>query len=224
MKTNFKNLLKTSAIAVALALSFTSCNKSEDDENMETTASITVVNSVEGAPAQDFYLNDEKSGNSISYGSSSTINATTGSKTAVFKNSGSTTANATANVTLSANANQSIFLIKEANGNYGTSTYANDNATVSGKAKVRFINTGSLLSGTVNVATSAGTSLVSALAFKTASTYQTIDANTALNVTVIGSLETTTIAGSEFQAGKNYTVWFDSATSTKVKYHVIAQN
>ena len=224
METNFKNVLKTSALAIALALSFTSCSKNDDDEKMEITASLMVVNSVEGSAAQDFYLNDSKSNNALSYGSSASVNTTAGTQTAVFKNTGSTMANATANISVNANANQTIFFVKQADGSFGISTYADDNTTASGKARVRFINISPVLSGAVNITTSTGTSILSSLTFKAASAYQTIDANTALNVNMVGSLETTTIAGSEFKAGKVYTVWFDSATSTKAKYHVIVQN
>ena len=145
-------------------------------------------------------------------------------KTAVFKNASSATANATTTVDITASGSQTLFLVKQADGSYGISAYANDNTSTSGKARVRFINVSSLLSSSINVTTSTGTSILSALSFKAASAYQTIDANTSLNVNATGSLETTTISGSEFQAGKVYTVWFDSATSTKVKYHVIAQN
>jgi uncharacterized protein with beta-barrel porin domain len=115
-------------------------------------------------------------------------------------------------------------LYKQANGSYAAGTYVNESAAVSGKAKVRFINVAPLLSNVINVATSTGTSLISALSFKAASAYQTIDANTALNVNMTGSAEVTTIAASELQAGKIYTVWFDSTTATKVKYHIVVEN
>ncbi len=223
MKTNIKNILKKGAMAMALALCVVSC-KDDTDENVDTTVSLTLVNTVEGSSNQDFYLNDSKSNSNLSYGSSASISTTTGTKTAVFKNTGSTTANATTTVNITANSNQSLFFVKQADGSYSINAYANENASTSGKAKVRFINVSSTLLAAVNVTTSTGTSLVSALAFKAASAYQTIDANTSLNVNTTGSLETTTISGTEFQAGKVYTVWFDSATTTKVKYHIIVQN
>lgn len=139
----------------------------------------------------------------------------------MFKNTGSNTTTASANVNLAANSSTTLFLVKQANGNYAISTYANDNTAVSGKARVRFINVAPLLTSTINVATTTGTALFNALAFTAASTYQTIDANTSFNVNMTGSLELTTVNGAEFQAGKVYTVWFDSSTATKVKYHIV---
>jgi len=224
MKTKTNNFIKGIALAGALVLSISSCKK--DDDNFSSTVSLTLVNTVDGSAAQDVYLNDSKASTSaVAYGSTATnLNTTTGSKTVAFKNTGTSNTTATANVNVSANTSTSLYLVKQANGNYAINTYANDNTAVSGKAKVRFINVAPLLSSTVNVTTSTGVALISALTFTTASAYQTVDANTTLNVNMTGSLEVTTIAGSELQAGKIYTIWFDSATTTKVKYHVVVQN
>ncbi|WP_113639197.1 DUF4397 domain-containing protein [Nubsella zeaxanthinifaciens] len=224
MKINTNFLTTRLAVAAAVVLSITSCKKDDDNEMMMNTQ-VSFVNTVEGSAAQDVYINDLKVNTSaVAYGSALTdISTTSGSKTIAFKNSGSATVTASANVDASANSSQTAFLVKQANGSLAVSTYANDNTTASGKAKVRFINVAPMLSSTINVATSTGTNLISALAFRTASAYQTIDANTNLNVTMSGSLEVTTIAGSELQAGKIYTIWFDSSTTTKAKYHIVVQ-
>ena len=225
MKTKTNNFIKGIALASALVLSISSCKK-DDDNPSSSNVSLTLVNTIDGSAAQDVYLNDSKASTSaVAYGSSATnLSTTTGSKTVAFKNTGTSTITATANVNVSANSSTSLYLVKQANGNYAINTYANDNTAVSGKAKVRFINVAPLLTSTVNVTTSTGVALISALTFTTASAYQTVDANTALNVNMTGSLEVTTIAGTELQAGKIYTVWFDSSTTTKVKYHVVVQN
>lgn len=223
MKTNFKNVLKTSAMILAITFSAVSCKNDKDDDPQTATASLTIVNSVEGSAAQDFYINDSKVSSNLAYGSSATLTVPAGTSKGTFTNTSSTAANVNSTFTLSANSNQTLFLIKNMDGSYGVNAYSNDNTSTSGKARVRFINVSPVLSAAINVTTSTGTSLASTLAYKGASAYQTIDANTALNVNTVGSLETTTVSGSEFQAGKVYTVWFDSATTTKAKYHVIVQ-
>ncbi|MDQ7948998.1 MAG: DUF4397 domain-containing protein, partial [Pedobacter sp.] len=198
----------------------------KDRDDIGTSGSITFANTVEGSAAQDTYVDDSKTNSSgLAYGSASgNVSVATGNRTIAFKNTGTATATAAGTVNVGENTSTTVFLVKNTDGSLAISSYANDNASVSGKAKVRFINVAPLLSSTVNVLTSTGASLVSALSFKVSSAYQTIDANTALNVNVSGSLETTAIAGSEFQAGKVYTVWFDNSTTTKVKYHVIVHN
>lgn len=225
MKTKTNKFIAGVAMAAALVLSISSCKKDNDDENA-LTASLSFVNTVDGSAAQDVYIDNGKvTTSAVAYGSaSSNFSTNTGSKTIAFKNTGTATTTASTTINADVNTSHSIFLVKQADGSYALNTYANDNTSVSGKAKVRFINVAPLLSSAIKVTTSVGTSLIDALAFKAASAYQTIDANTALNINMAGSLETTTIAGSELQAGKIYTIWFDSSTTTKVKYHIIVQN
>lgn len=212
------------ALAATVAISISSCKK--DDDNNQLTATLSFVNTVEGSSAQDIYINDSKiSTSAVAYGSASSNNSTTaGSKNVSFRNTGSATATASATVNAEVNTPKTLFLVKQTNGTFAINTYNNDNTSTSGKAKVRFINVAPLLSNTINVTTSTGASVVSALAFNAASAYQTVDAATAFNVTMTGSLEVTTVSGAEFQAGRIYTVWFDSSTATKAKYHVVLEN
>lgn len=213
------------AFLAALTFSISSCKKDDDDVN-SPTGKVVFVNTVEGSAAQDTYIgNNRTSAAAVAYGNTSgSVSAPAGESMVSFKNTGSATASASGDINLDANTTLTVFLVKELNGTMGIKTYANENAAVSGKARVRFINVAPLLTGAVNVAYSTGTSLISALGYKAASAYQTIDANTSLNVNMSGSLEVTNISGAELQAGKNYTIWFDSSTSTKVKYHVIVEN
>lgn len=224
MKLKTNSLITRLAVAAAVVLSISSCKK-DSNNDLSANARISFVNTVDGSAAQDAYINDVKvNASAIAYSNTATdISTAAGSKTIAFKNSGSATVTASANVNASENSSQTAFLVKQADGTMAINTYANDDNTVSGKAKVRFINVAPMLSSTINVTTSTGTSILSALAFKAASAYQTIDANTSLNINISGSLETTTIAGSELQAGKIYTIWFDSSTTTKARYHIIVQ-
>jgi len=224
MKIKNNHFITRLAVAAAVIFSISSCKK-DNDENSMLGARLSFVNTVEGSTAQDVYINDAKVNTSaVAYANTVTdVNTSTGSKTLSFKNTGTATVTASADVSAEMNSSQTAFLVKQANGTMAVKTYANDETTVSGKAKVRFINVAPLLSGAINVTTSTGTSLITNLLFTTASAYQTIDANTNLNVTMTGSLDITTIAGSELQAGKNYIIWFDSSTTTKAKYHIVVQ-
>lgn len=225
MKIKTNHLITRMAVAAAVIFSISSCKKDDDNDNM-LNAKLSFVNTVEGSAAQDIFINDSKvSASAVGYGSSSNdISTSAGNKTISFKNAGSATVTASAEVNTSVNSSHTAFLVKQANGSMGISLYANESNAVSGKAKVRFINVAPMLTSTINVTTSAGANLISALAFKASSAYQAIDANTNLNVMMSGSLEVTTITGSELQAGKIYTIWFDSSTATKVKYHIVVHN
>lgn len=225
MKIQTNHLITRVAVAAAVIFSVSSCSKDDDNDSM-MNAKLSFVNTVEGSAAQDIFINDSKvSTSAVAYGSSSNeISTTAGNKTISFKNANSATVTASAEVNTNVNSSHTAFLVKQANGTMGISLYANDNTAASGKAKVRFINVAPMLTSTINVTTSTGTNLISALAFKAASAYQTIDANTNLNVMMTGSLEVTTITGSELQAGKIYTIWFDSSTTTKAKYHIVVHN
>ena len=225
MKTKINKIITGIALTMTVITTLSSCKKDED-ENKNLKASINVVNSVEGSTAQDAYVDDSKATTSpVAYGSASgSLNIATGNRTIVFKNAGTSTLTASAGFNAELNSSTTVFLVKKADGSYGINTYANDNTTVSGKARVRFVNVAPLLSAAINVTTSAGTAVVNGLTYTAASAYQTVDANTAFNITMAGSLEVTTISSTELQAGKNYIVWFDSSSSTKAKYHVVLQN
>lgn len=225
MKTKMNKCFAVAGLAAMVMFSLSSCKKDKNDNPEGSNVSLSFVNTVEGSSAQDVYVNDSKASSSaVAYGSAATeISTSSGSKMIAFKNSGSATVTASTTINVNANSSQTVFLVKQSNGSMALSTHVNDNTTTSGKVRVRFINVAPLLTAAVNVATSTGTSLISALQFQAASAYQTIDANTSLNINMTGSAEVTTIAGSELQAGKTYTIWLDAVSSTKVKYHIILQ-
>lgn len=225
MKITTNHFITRLAVAALVIFSVSSCKKDDDNDSL-LNAKLSFVNSVEGSAAQDIFINDSKvSASAVAYGNSSNdISTSAGNKTISFKNASSATVTASAEVNTNANSSHTAFLVKQANGSMGISLYANENSAVSGKAKVRFVNVAPMLTNTINVTTSAGANIISALAFRAASAYQTIDANTNLNVMMSGSLEVTTISGAELQAGKIYTIWFDSSTTTKAKYHILVHN
>jgi len=227
MKTIFN---KTSAIIFTMICMIglmSSCKKNNDDVIVEGTANLRVVNSVQGSSAQDFYQRDTKlTTSAVAYGESSGyLTAQSGASTVSFRNSGSTSANASANVGIKANASYTVFYYTNATGAAQLNGYEDDNsAPASGKSKVRFVNVGSALANSISVVATGGASLTTGLTFGYSSSYSTIDANTALNVNILGSANTTVIPGTTFQSGKIYTIWFDAANTTTANYHVIVQN
>ncbi|MBB2144987.1 DUF4397 domain-containing protein [Pedobacter sp. LMG 31464] len=228
MKTIFS---KKSAVVLTMicmiAIVISSCKKNNNDVIVEGNANLRVVNSVQGSNPQDFYQRDTKlTTSAVAYGESSNfLTAQAGASTISFRNSGSTTANVTANVGIKTNASYTVFYYSNAAGGAQINGYEEDNtAPASGKSKVRFINVGSALTNSINVVAAGGASLTTGLTFGYGSVYTTIDANTALNVTVLGSATSTAISGATFASGKIYTIWFDAASTTTANYHVIVQN
>lgn len=228
MKTIFN---KKSAVILTvicmIAIVISSCKKNNNDIIVEGNANLRVVNSVQGSNAQDFYQRDTKlTTTAVAYGeSSSFLTAQAGASTISFRNTGSTTANATANVGIKTNASYTVFYYTNAAGTAQINGYEEDNtAPASGKSKVRFVNVGSALNNALNVSVTGGASLTTGLTFGYASAYSTIDANTALSASLVGSATSTVIPSATFASGKIYTIWFDAASTTTANYHVIVQN
>ncbi|MFD0941430.1 DUF4397 domain-containing protein [Pedobacter boryungensis] len=227
MKTIFN---KTSAIiltVICMIALMSSCKKNNDDVIVEGTANLRVVNSVQGSSSQDFYQRDTKlTTSAVAYGESSGyLTAQSGASSVSFRNSGSTTANVSASVGIKANASYTVFYYTNASGTAQLNGFEDDNtAPASGKSKVRFVNVGSALANSINVVAAGGASLTAGLTFGYSSPYSTIDANTALNVNILSSANTTVIPGTTFQSGKIYTIWFDATNTTTASYHVIVQN
>lgn len=217
------------SLLTILMLTFTSCKKdnSVSEPVVYGDASLKVVNTVQGSLAQDFFQNDTKiSTTPVAYGEATgylTIKA--GNSTISYKNTGSTTVNATAGLGLNTNDSFTVFYVSNANGSGGIIGFLDDTvAPVTGKAKVRFVNIGAALTNTINVNITGGAALATGLQYTRSSVYSTIDVNTGLTATVLGSTTPISIPGVTFQTGKIYTVWFDAASSTSLNYHVIQQN
>ncbi|MEE1944993.1 DUF4397 domain-containing protein [Pedobacter sp. KR3-3] len=97
-------------------------------------------------------------------------------------------------------------------------------ATDAGKAKVRIINLGPSFSNALNVNLAGGVLLVNSLPFKGASGYFSIEPDVDLNISVLGSSANKTIAGSEFEAGKIYTIWINGASNATLKINKVIYN
>jgi len=229
MKTFYK---KTPTILTMICLGLiliSSCKKDEPEDIVYGNAKIRVVNTVPNSAAQDFYQGEAKiSTSSVTYGNSSDyLTVKAGKSTVSFRNSGTTTVSAVGTIGANTDGVYTLFYYTNGNGGGEVDGFADDNtAPATGKARVRFISLGLAFNNTLSVSYTglAGTSIVSGLAYGNVSAYNSIDPNVDLSVVVLGSASTTVIPGNNFVAGKNYTVWFDAASSTSANYHVILQN
>jgi hypothetical protein len=229
MKTFYKKQSVVLAMFCLVATLVSSCKKDDPEVVVYGDAKLRVVNTVPGSAAQDFYQNDTKvSTTPIAYGSSSSyLTVKGGNSTVHFKNTGTATINASSGVGLNTNEVFTVFYYTDASGSGKITGFPDDNTTpAASKARVRFVNFGLGFNNTVNIsyAGTAGASITTGLAYGYVSNYNSVDANTNLAVFVQGATVPTVIPGSNFEAGKIYTVWFDAASATTANYHVVQQN
>lgn len=222
----FKYLFLLIIITIA-ALS--SCKKDDDNKNNGNgSASIMVVNSAEGSTSQDLMLdNTTVSGSTVAYAQSSNyLTVNSGDHQAKFVNSGSTTANAAFNVSLQPGQHYSLYYTGDASSSSSGYLVTQDDlsAPASGKAKVRFVHLSSAAAATVDLGLATGNKILSGLAYRAASAYYTVDANTTFLLYASGSVTASLSLPTTVQAGKIYTIYLSGATSATVTYHVIAQN
>ncbi len=228
MKTYFKfqnnktlSILLTAL--VLLSIGFIGCNKSGDSEDLNAFAYVRAANSAQASAPQDFYIDESKVNTSPLAYTQVTSYATlyAGTHNAFFKTSG------TGNV----NVSGPIYFSPES---YATLYYADDNTAVataddrtppqSGKARVRFLNLSTALNGSVDFGVSSGTKIVSNLAYKTASTYNEVDAATSFKIYAAGSSTAALDIPTTIQAGKIYTIVVSGTTLATLNYTVYAEN
>lgn len=219
----FKNFLGATVAATVLLVG--ACKKTETEVN--GSATLRIVNAYDGSSPQDFYQDDNKLASGVVYGSASSKTiAQTGSRTLKFTNAGSAQANASITVALNMNSSSTVFYNKKADGTGEVLGYEESNSPMAnGKFAVRFINLGSSLTSTIDVEGGAvGNTLASALALKSVTNYTVLDVGSSVTFRLTGSLTSVVIPSSEFESGKTYTVWFDAASTTTARYHVLTQN
>jgi hypothetical protein len=217
---NFKSLSLSFIAIMLLAVTFTSCSKSNDNANL--SAYVKVTNSSEASLPQDFFIDNTKvSSSAVAYTQSTDyLTTNTGDKQGQFKNTGSATANATINLDLAAGKYYSVFYV---DGNSST-TYENDRTDPqTGKARVRFINLSSAISANVDFGVKAGAKLVTALAYKAASAYNDVDAATTFSLYASGSSSTILNIPATISAGHIYTIYISGATNATLSAHIITE-
>lgn len=213
-------------IIITLA-ALSSCKKDNDDQ-INGQASIMVTNAAEGSAAQDLMLdNATVSGSTVAYAHSSNyLNVKSGNHQAKFVNSGSATANATFNLSLQSGQHYSIYYTGDASTSSSSYFVTQDDlsAPASGKAKVRFVHLSSAAASTIDLGIATGNKIITGLAYRTASAYYNVDANTTFLLYAAGSVTASLNMATTMQSGKIYTIYVSGNTTATLTYHVVAEN
>lgn len=229
---NKKIALKLIALSTIAVLT-SSCKKNleEDIQPIEYgNAKMSVTNTVSGSNAQDFYQNDTKlTTNAIAYAQTSPyLTLKAGNSVISFRNAGSTAVSASIQAGLNTDLSYTAFYYVDLSGTARITGFSDDQtAPAAGKIKVRFVNLAPALNNTLNVSLTDNTALANGVSFGNISPqngYLTLDATAALQVSVVNSGISVPIPATNFTSGKIYTIWFDAATTTTAKFHVLQQN
>lgn len=211
----------------ATVLCLFSCKKDDVPSGNEVKgeAKVRLINAANTTGRVDFYIDDSKvedvalaSGEASGY-----IKVQSGTKNTSVTVDGVTDASKSFNFvpTLS----YTTFYVEDKTGKGEMLIFEDDlGATEPGKARVRFINLSPYFTNALNVNLAGGVLLVNSLAFKQASGYFSIDPGMNLNVSVMGSGANKTIAGTEFEAGKIYTIWLSGTSNATLKINKVTYN
>lgn len=198
-------------ICLLTAALFSSCLKHSDSNDVPTPAGlVTVINTSPDAPAQDFYLNNNKVNlNPIAYGHGLDYSgAYTGKRTVNFYNAGTTTLTKSDTLTVVANRYYSVYL---------ANVLAHPDIVVlrdtisqpaAGKATIRLVNL-SPDAGAVDLVVN-NTVLAANKAYKDASGFVTIGGIGTYTLEVRQAGTTTvlaSIANATIYANSVYTIW-----------------
>jgi hypothetical protein len=208
-------------VAFAVVAGFSSC---KSDAQITGDAYVRIINSSESAPPQDFYLDSTKINSAaVAYGQNTNyVTTTSGDRKARFKTAGTTTVNSSSNVGIHAGNYYTVYYTGGTSSNANYITEDNMIAPAAGKAKVRFVHLSSAAASSIDLTIQGGQKIVSNLAYKTASTYQEVDAATSFQLFAAGSTATAlNITNLGLQAGKIYTIYFSGSTTATITYHVI---
>ncbi|MEO8884903.1 MAG: DUF4397 domain-containing protein [Mucilaginibacter sp.] len=219
---NTKPLLVILSVSALFAVCLSSCKK-DNNSAVGVTAYVMAVNSAQASSPQDFYVDNNKLNESaIAYTQNTEYLAVNGgSHNVQFKTSGTTTVNGTSSASFMPGTYNSIYFTDD-----GSATTTQDDRTQpqSGKARVRFINVSSAVTGNVDFGLSTGNKIVTGLANKAASTYYEVDAATSFSLYASGSATAMLSIPTTIQAGHIYTIYISGATTATLTYHIIAQS
>jgi len=221
------NIFGSILLGAFLIAAFPSCTKdSSSGVSLTGTVSLMVVNGTEGSAPQDFYSDDSKvNASAVAYSqNSSYITTNAGNHQGQFRTSGTTTVNASANMVFETGKFYTVYLAGD--GSSSSAVTTNDDMTPppSGQARVRFVHVSSAAAASIDLIATNGTKIVSGLAYKTASTYNNVDANSSFTLYAAGSVTALLTTPAFAQAGKIYTVYISGSTTATVSAHVIADN
>lgn len=210
--------------AVMASMCLVSCKKEVPTTVtiMGKEAKVKIVNATKNTG--DFFLDKNKiNDQSLAFGQSNDVKVASGSTSISFYANGVQDVSTTINFVSS--FSYTAFYVEDKAGK-GEILALEDNlgATEAGKARVRFINLSPNFTNPINVNLPGSTLLVNALGFKETSLDFSIEPNVNLGVSVLGAGGVKVIDGSEFEAGKIYTVWISGTTNANLTINKITYN
>lgn len=212
---------------MVLVMCLISCKKDipTDITIMGAEAKVKIINASLGSKNLDFYLNDSKITNkALASGESSDyIVVQSGAKHASFINNG--IEDATAELTFVPSFSYTSFYVEDKTGKGEILALQDDlGATEAGMARIRFVNLSPNFTNSINIITTGNTLLVNSLAFKEKSMYFAIDPNIDLGFSVLGAGGLKIMRGTEFEAGKVYTIWVGGNSNANLSINKITYN
>lgn len=215
-------------LAAVLFSIFSSCEKDEveRDGTIVGEAKIRLINASQRSSAVDFYLNDAKINSAaLAYGEGSEyIKIASGTKTTKV-NSGTSILETGVGFNFVPTFSYTSFFVEDKDGAGEILTFEDNlGAVESGKSRIRFINLSPNFSNSIHVSLTGGELLVNALPFKASSGYFMVQSGTNIGVSVVGAGILKIASGSEFETGKNYTVWVSGTSNSNLSINKITYN
>lgn len=199
-----------------------SCKRHDDDLKVaKGEAKIKLINAAPNKSAVDFYIDGLKvNPTALAFGESSNyIKIESGTKiTKVNKDIYS-------EFNYVPTLSYTSFFIEDKAGKGAILTFEDNlGAVETDKIRIKFINLSPNFTNAININLPGGVLLVNSLAFKSASGYFTIDPNTTISVSVLGTGTVKTALGSEFVEGKIYTIWLSGSSNATISINKITYN
>lgn len=210
-------------MVIVVLLLFSSCKKDDPKrgEVIVGEAKIKLINASQNSSSIDFYLNDTKINSSaLAYGEGSEyIKIESGTKTAKVNQEVSTDFN------FMPTFSYTSFFVEDKAGKGELLTFEDNLGAVErDKSRIRFINLSPSFTRAVNISLMDGELLINALPFKESSSYFMVHAGTDIMVSIVGTEILTIAEGSEFEGGKNYTIWLSGTSNATLSINKITYN
>jgi hypothetical protein len=224
MKTMFnhrspKTLTLLLVVALLFAIGLSSCKK---DTNGTTLSYLNVINAAETSAPQDFYLDNTKVNTAaLAYTQSTGYVTVSGAHNAQFRTSATGTVNVAFTASFAPGTTYTLFYNDDQT--FAGSDNDRITPTLPGKARVRFINLSTAVNSNVDIGVTGGSTLASALAYKTFSIYYDVDPASIYTLKATGSGTILLNLPATIQSGGIYTIYISGATAATVSYHVLTE-
>ncbi len=225
--TSFRRYPRWLALALLGTMSFiSSCSKDDDQNEIAATSAVMIVNTSQGSVAQDFYIDDAKVSQGLSYSQATGYGLVySGARKLDFKSTGSATVTATSSFNFGAGRYYTVYYNGGETNTAMVITEDPRTTPSSGKAAVRFVHLYSGATNDVDLTISGGTRIVSGLAYRSASAFTDVDPAVSFQLSANGSNTVLlTLASLNLQTGKSYTIVISGSSALTLNYGVIANN